>query len=47
MKPFCPIRGNALKPASGSIRAAGWHKGVDHVDADFEFVSGILPGTPA
>jgi hypothetical protein len=47
MKPFFVCLEKRLKPAFGSIDAAGGTKGFDHVDADLEFVSRILPGTPA
>jgi hypothetical protein len=37
----------ALKPAFASIPACRSHKGVDHVDAGFDVVSRVLPGTAA
>jgi len=47
MKPFSSIPEKPLKPARDSVCAAGRTKGFDHVDADLDIVSRVLPGTVA
>jgi hypothetical protein len=47
MKPFSCKLGKPLKPASANLQFAGRIEGFDHVDAGFEFVSRVLPGTAA
>jgi hypothetical protein len=47
MKPFSSTPEKLPKPASAKVEYRRTYNGVDHVDADFDVVSRLLPGTPA